>query len=186
MRIDQFTSPFSDQLCDQLGIEYITEVLTQPRNKDDICIDIPGYRQTKSYTCGFVSGLMVARTFYPKIPHTKFYELCRMHPEWGMSTKKLAAALRKSGVGVRIRQGLTFDEIAQFISEGQPIITSIRRNKEIQHWVVIYGVNKKLKEVFIAGEKFWFSPDETVFEWNELRHKIPAQNDFLVCWKKCS
>jgi ABC-type bacteriocin/lantibiotic exporter with double-glycine peptidase domain len=184
MRIDQFTSDFSDNLCDLLGIEFVTEVLTEARSKDDIVLPVPGYRQTKSYTCGFVSGLMVARTFDPKVPHEKFYELCELHPEWGMSTKKLARALRQSGVGVRIRQGLHFDEIADYISAGQPIITSIKRHKDIQHWVVIYGVNKKLREVFIAGEKFWFSPAETVYKWNELRHKIPVQNDFLVCFRK--
>lgn len=184
MRIDQFTTPESDRLCDELGIEFITEVLTEARSKDDITIDIPGYRQTKSYTCGFVSGLMVTRHFYPKTPHTKFYELCQMHPEWGMSTKKLAAALRKSDIGVSFRQGLSFNEIADYISEGKPIITSIRRSKDIQHWIVIYGVNRKTKEIFIAGEKFWFSPDETVFRWSEISRQIPVRNDFLVCWKK--
>lgn len=184
MRIDHFTTAFSDDLCDKLGLEFIAEILTRARNSDDICIDVPGYRQLKSYSCGFVSGLMVLRTFYPNASHRKFYQLCDLNPEWGMSTKKVARALRKSGIGVRIRQGLSFDEIADFIEEGQPIITSVRRHKEIQHWIVIYGVNRKTREIFIAGEKFWFSLKPTVFEWKILRRQIPNKNDFLVCWKK--
>lgn len=184
MNIDRFTGPLSDKIFHKLRLEYVREFLTRSRNPDDICIEIPGYRQTKSYTCGYVSGLMVLHAFDKKACGETFYEHCDAHHEWGMSTKKVATALRKSGIGVRIRQGLHFDEIADFISEGQPIITSIRRHKEIQHWVVIYGVNRKTKEVFIAGEKFWFSPAGTVFEWKKIRRQIPNRNDFLVCWQK--
>jgi hypothetical protein len=184
MRIDQFTTPYSDMLCEKLGIHFIAEHLTRARNKDDIVIDVPGYRQTKSYTCGFVSGLMVVRTFFPNASHKKFHDICEMHPEWGMSTRKVANALRKSGIGVRVRPGLTFHEIAEFIERGEPMMTAVKRHKDIQHWVVIYGVNRKRKELFIAGEKFWFSPAETVYKWNEIKKQIPKGTDFLVCWKK--
>lgn len=184
MNIDQFTTPLSDELCERLGIEFITEILTEARNEHDVCLDIPGYRQTKSYTCGFVSGLMVLRTFYPRASWKKFHASCQMHPEWGMSTRKVASALRKSGIGVRIRQGLKFHEIAAAIEKGHPVITSIKRRGDVQHWVVIYGVNRRAREVFIAGEKFWFSPKSTVFKWRELKKQIPHQIDFLLCWKK--
>lgn len=182
MRIDQFTTPFSDQLCDKLGIEFISEFLTSARNKHDTVLDVPGYRQTKSYTCGFVSGLMVLRTFQPDASWETFHKKCQMHPEWGMSTRKVANALRKSGIQVRIRPGMKFDAIADAIESGAPVITSVKRYKDIQHWVVIYGVNRKRKELFIAGEKFWFSPASTVYPWSEIRPTIPSGADFLVCF----
>lgn len=160
------------------------EFLTRPRSEDDVCIEIPGYRQTKSYTCGYVSGMMVLHTFDPEACGEEFYTLCRAHDEWGMSTRKLATALRKKGIRVSIRKKFTLDEIADCIEAGMPIITSIKRVNEIQHWIVIYGVNRKTRELFVAGEKFWFSPAGTVFKWNEFRHRFPAGVDFLVCSSK--
>jgi ABC-type bacteriocin/lantibiotic exporter with double-glycine peptidase domain len=184
LNIDRFTTPFTDKLCDILGLEYVPERLTFARNEHDVCISIPGYRQTKSFTCGYVSGLMVLRAYDPKACRKKFYELCLMHPEWGAGTRKISTALRQSGIGVRIRQGLTFGEISDYICDGHPIITSIQRRGEIHHWVVIYGVNKKTKEVFVAGEKFWFSPAPTVLSWKDFKKSIVQGTDYLVCWKK--
>lgn len=184
MRIDQFTTPYSDMLCEKFGIEFINEILTEARNKDDVVLDIPGYRQTKSYTCGFVSGLMVLRTFQSNASWKKFYDTCEMHPDWGMSTRKVANALRKWGLKVGWRQGMNFGEIAEAIESGKPILTAVRRHGEVQHWVVLYGVNRKKKQVFIAGEKFWFSPASTVLHWNELKKQVPRGTDFLVCCEK--
>lgn len=184
MEIARFTTPLSDKICSALGFEYVWELISKPRNENDIVIAIPGYRQTKSYTCGFVSGLMILHAYDPKANVKKFYELCDAHEEWGMSTRKVAKALRASGIGVMIRKELKFQDIADFIDAGHPIITSIKRRDEIQHWVVIYGVNKKTKEIFVAGDKFWFSPVSTIFKWNSFRHRIASGADFLVCWKK--
>lgn len=180
MRIDQFTTDETDALCDEMGLEYIAEVLTLARNKDDVVLDVPGYRQLKSYSCGFVSGLMVLRYFNPDSSWETFYKKCDLNPEWGMSTRKVANALRRSGIRVRIRQGLSFDGIADAIESGEPIITSVKRFKDIQHWIVIYGVNRKTKEIFVAGEKFWFSMEPTVFNWKEFKKSIPYRNDFLL------
>lgn len=184
MNIDRFTNSFTDRICDLLGFEYVREFLTGPRTDADVCIAIPGYRQTKSYTCGYVSGLMVLHAFDPKASAKDFLAQCQTHEEWGMSTRKVASALRQAGVGVRIRQGVNFSEIADYIKNGHPIITSIQRRGEIHHWVVIYGVNTKTKEIFIAGEKFWFSLAPTVMSWKDFRKSLVKGTDFLVCWKK--
>ncbi len=160
------------------------EFISRARNKDDIVIEIPGYRQTKSYTCGFVSGLMVLHSFNRKVSPKKFYSLCNVHEEWGMSTRKLATALRKMKISVSIKPGLKFDEILGYLSEGKPIITSIKRRDDIQHWVVIYGANKKTKEIFVAGDKFWFSPMKTHLKWNVFRRRVATGADFLICSPK--
>jgi hypothetical protein len=83
-----------------------------------------------------------------------------------------------------IRKDLKFQDIAEYINDGHPIITSIKRQGDIQHWIVIYGVNRKTKEVFVAGDKFWFSPASTIMKWNNFRHRIASGADFLICWKK--
>lgn len=184
MEIAHFTTPLTDKLCHKLGFEFVREFISRGWKKDDIVLKIPGYRQTKSYTCGFVSGLMVLHHFDRKQSAKKFYELCNPHFDWGMSTRKVASALRKSKIKVSIKKLMPFDELANLIEEGKPIITSIKRRDVIQHWVVIYGVNRKTKEVFVAGDKFWFSPATTRMEWKIFRRRIASGADFLVCSKK--
>lgn len=184
MEIAPFTTPLTDKIWDRLGIEYLTEFLTRARNSDDVVLSIPGYRQTKSYTCGFVSGMMVLHYFHPNATVKDFYPTCLAHDDWGVSTRKLSDALRGAGIKVSIQKSLSFDQIAKTIESGRPIITSIKRHGQIQHWVVIYGVNRKKKELFVAGDKFWLSLFKTVLQWNVFRHRLPRGVDFLICWEK--
>lgn len=184
MEIHYFTTPFVDKLCTRIKLDYFPEFLTRARSPDDLVVNIPGYRQTKSYTCGFVGGLMILRYFRPEASTESFYLDCRAHDDWGISTRKAASALRKAGVGVSIKKHLHFEDIASAIEAGCPIMTSIKRQGQIQHWVVIYGVNRKTKEVFVAGDKFWFSLLKTTHKWNSFRHRLPAGVDFLVCYSK--
>ncbi len=181
MEIAHFTTPLTDKLCSWLGFEFVPEFITRARSKEDLVLSIPGYRQTKSYTCGFVSGLMVLHYFDRTHSAKKFYESCNPHFEWGMSTRKVASALRKSKIKVSIKKSMPFHDLARLIEEGKPIITSIKRENVIQHWVVIYGVNRKTKEVFVAGDKFWFSPFKTSMDWKSFRRRIATGADYLIC-----
>jgi hypothetical protein len=184
MEISRFTTTFTDRLCHKLGFEYVKEFISRPRNKNDLVLRVPGYRQTKSYTCGFVSSLMVLHFFDRKQSAEKFYKLCNPHFDWGMSTRKVASALRRSKIKVGIKKLMLFEDIANSIEHGHPIITSIKREDVIQHWVVIYGVNRKTKEVFVAGDKFWFSLASTRVDWKSFRRRIASGADFLVCRPK--
>jgi hypothetical protein len=181
MEISPFTTDHMDEVFTRLKKDYVQELLSRATVEGDMVLDIPGYRQVKSFTCGFVSGFMVLEYFGIKTSSEKFYKLCRPHQEWGISTRKLSDALRKMKIKVVIRQKLSFDEIADAISEGKPIITSVKRRNDIQHWIVIYGVNRRTKEIFVAGDKFWFTPDATRYKWDPYRKKIATWADFLIC-----
>jgi ABC-type bacteriocin/lantibiotic exporter with double-glycine peptidase domain len=179
--ISPFTTDHMDKVFTELRLEYVQELLSRATHKDDIVLDIPGYRQIKSYTCGMVSGLMVLHHFNVKIDALKFHDHCRAHQTWGISTRKLANALRKLKIKVSIKKKPTFEVIADAISEGKPVITTVKRRHEIQHWIVIYGVNRKTKEIFVAGDKFWWSREPTRHKWEPYRKRFPAGSDFLIC-----
>lgn len=184
MEICFFTTPLTDKICHKIKLDYFPEFLTRTRHPDVLILNIPGYRQTKSYTCGYVSGLMVLRYFRTNSDVKTFYADCRAHDDWGISTRKVADALRKHEIGVSLKRHLTFNQIASEIEAGRPILTSIKRKGQIQHWVVIYGVNKRKKEVYIAGDKFWFSLFKTNHQWKSFRPRLPQDVDFLVCWNR--
>lgn len=179
--ISPFTTPEMDRIFDSLKKEYVQELLSRATLSDDVVVNISGYRQIKSYTCGFVSGVMILEGFGIKIDTGKFYKQCRPHQTWGISSRKLADALRKNEIKVVIRQKLSFDEIADALTKGSPIITTVKRRNDIQHWVVIYGVNKRTKEIFVAGDKFWFTPDKTRYKWLEYKKRFPTWADYLIC-----
>jgi hypothetical protein len=179
--ISRFTTDHMDEVFTRLKKEYVQELLSRARKDGDIVLGIPGYRQIKSFTCGFVSGLMVLEGLGKKIDSAKFYKECRPHQTWGISTRKLSRALRKNGIRVKIRQKLKFEEVAEAISAGHPIITTVKRRNDIQHWIVIYGVNKNTREIFVAGDKFWFTPDSTRHKWDPYWKRFPTWADFLIC-----
>jgi Peptidase C39 family len=173
-----------DSLFEATGIELISQALDDPSDDaTETILAIPGYRQTKSYTCGFAAGLMVLHTFRPKASITNFYYEVNPIEEWGTSTGKLVAALRKFRIGVKVKKKMTFDEIAEAIEDGTPIIACIDKGEE-QHWVVIYGYSVGPNRLFVAGNNIPGLPMGTDTPWSKFRKLIPSDTDWLICWGK--
>lgn len=170
-----------DRAFDLTGFALVGAHLSGPDDADASVLDVPGYRQTQSYTCGFVAGLMVLHTFKPKANVDRFYTLVEPHPEYGTTTHRLITALNASGVGVGQRNNLTFDALASNIENGFPIITTISHPEpNTQHWIVLYGVGRTPKRVFLAGNGV--IKRDTIHSWREFRRRW-AEPDFgLVCW----
>jgi hypothetical protein len=175
---------FLDIFSEKTGICMVRDRLSHPCSEDVVTLDIPGYRQVESFTCGFVAGLMVLHTFRPTACIDRFYRTVRPTFDQGASTNKVVNALRKSGVGVSIRNDLDFSGIRQQIDAGFPIIACIHTSDpEIDHWVVIYGYGIKPNRVFIAanGLPYFARREYTYAEYARLS----APKGFgLVCWGK--
>lgn len=174
-----------DEFSAKTGICVISDPLRHLSSSDVVTLNIPGYRQTNSFCCGFVAGLMVLHTFRPSASIDAFYRKVRPTSEYGASTRKVVNALRKSGVGVSIRTNLTFRSIRETLDQGYPIIACVHANEpDVQHWVVIYGYGLKPNRIFIAGNgKFFFNKREHL--WSEYsKGMAPAKGFGLVCWGK--
>ena len=76
---------------DATGIALVGDSLTHARDEDETTLDVPGYRQTHTYTCGFVAGLMVLHTFKPGSSIDRFFKRVDPDEEMGTSTTRLAA-----------------------------------------------------------------------------------------------
>lgn len=170
--------------AENTGICVISDWLRHPCTDDVVTLDIPGYRQVESFTCGFVAGLMVLHTFRPNASIDRFYYAVRPTLNHGASTRKVVNALRKSGVGVSIRNDLNFAEICKQIDNGFPIISTVITNDaDTDHWIVIYGYGIKPSRVFIAANGLpYFARREYSFaEYS----KLASPRGFgLVCWGK--
>ena len=168
-----------DNICERTGFEFIKMPLRYASDENEVTLAVPGYRQTKSYSCGYVAGLMVLHTFYPKKSVTKFYCAVNPHRDWGTSTTKLIKALRMSGVGIARKTHVSFEELKNAINQGFPILTAIKRTRDIEHWVAIFGVGVEPNRIFLAGNS---TVGGHVMTWPMFKKIWNTEREILVCW----
>ena len=173
-----------DGLSERTGIRVLPDRLSHPNSDDVITLDVPGYFQANTFSCGVTAGLMVLHTFHPSRSKDRFYR--RVDPCDSTSTAQLVRALRQSRIGVGVRYDLSWDRVNRNVSDGYPIITVVKTGDEdVEHWVVIYGVGKKPNRVFIAANGcLWITRRE--YRWKELCSLWPPEGKGfgLVCWGK--
>jgi hypothetical protein len=177
-------APRIDAWSNRTGIVVVRDRLSHPGTDDVVTLDIAAYRQVESYTCGFVAGLMVLHTFRPSASIDRFYREVRPCSRYGASTRKVADALRKSGVGVSVRHDLDFAGIRGQIDAGFPIIACVHTDDPaVEHWVVIYGYGLRPNRVFIAanGLPYFARRKYSYAEYSRL--SSPSRFG-LVCWGK--
>lgn len=175
--------------ADLTGFEVYGERLAGSDHPAAIVLDVPGLRQTRDFSCGYVAALMVVWTF--RRPRTKAGETRSMTSLWprvepdteaGTSTTRMISALRASGIGVSHRRDLDFNGIASAITDGYPIIAAVKTaDPDTEHWVIIYGANPSLRTAFVAGNELPFI-GRNEYRWGQFR-RIWAEPGFgLVCW----
>lgn len=151
-------------------------------------LQMPSYCQTDWYSCGPMAAWSVLETFHPRADFATFYHDCKPLPTEGTSESKLVRALRRHGVGVALKHDLDFEKIAATIESGYPIITGVGCDEdgEGDHWVVIYGVSRDPKKVFVSNivrmHNPWNSREE--YTWKEWLSEWNPEGYGLVCWGK--
>jgi hypothetical protein len=159
---------------------FLSDPLVHPEEAGVVTLDVPGYRQIQSYTCGYVAGMMVLHTFKPRASDVRFWNKCRPDPDEGMSQGKLVRALRSSGVKVGERKRFTHEDLHAAISAGKPVITTVTL-PTTDHWIVVYGVGVSPKRVFIAGNGMPWLKKNKVMTWGEFVRMKGGVDGGLVC-----
>lgn len=142
-----------DEAVAETGLRVIRDPLTRPRAGDAaVTIEMPGYCQTDTYSCGFVAGLMAVHALHPRRSATRFYAQVSPHPVLGTANTRLIKALRATGVSVSERYDLDFERLAAEIADGAPVVTTIATEQDdTWHWVTLYGVGWRPQRVYMAG-----------------------------------
>jgi len=141
-----------DQLVGLTSIRAVPSPLTPASDEKSFCLDVPGFRQVSSYSCGYIVGLMVARFFDSSVPEDEFYTAIDPTAEYGVPDEQLIEVLWRFGVKVRFRAGLSFEDLEKNIRASRPMITSVRRRTH-GHWVVIYGIGREPDRVYVSGNE---------------------------------
>ena len=171
----------ADYFSDKTGLKHFRYPLKcNVPNGGSTVLEIPGYRQLDSYSCGAVAGLMIVHSIYPNRAAKKFYRDVSPNSVTGTSTTRLIRALRKNGIAVRyIRRG-TLKQLKAAIDAGFPIATTVGEGLDL-HWIVVYGYSNRPTRIFTAGE-YMYLPCQPPDEWKEF--KTRWQKEMLICWRR--
>lgn len=134
------------------GIVCLRDRLPHPRGA--ITLELKGYSQVDDFSCGAVAGWTVVEAFDARRSFRKFYDDAAPHPKRGVSTPRLARALREHGLGViQLRHRISFGRLRRAIDAGFPVVCCVDHDKRDgdQHWLVAYGYQSRPARVFVAG-----------------------------------
>lgn len=165
----------NDPVCNPFRI--LTSV-----DQNAVLLDLPDYRQAKTYTCGLVAGLVVLHYFYPKRSSEAFRKRVAPTRDDGVSSRRLVMALRNSGIQVGIRRAMGFEDIAAAIDAGKPVIVTVARSETEDHWIVVGGYARQPKRVFVWNESWLRCP--ACFGWREFKAKWEPKGLGFVCARK--
>jgi hypothetical protein len=171
-----------DAMAQWTGVRIVRAPLWHPLAEDVTTLDIPGYRQVDSYSCGAVVGLMLVHTWHPHVSPRHVYDICGATESDGTPTGRLVRALRQCGVGVSVREKMTFGDIVKAIEDGFPVATTVRR-PESQHWVLVYGVGRRPDRVYLAANSFPVV-GRTEYTLSAFAGMWEPHGLGLVCWGK--
>lgn len=173
-----------DNIPRALGLRVVPDLLPERQRANELKLPVRGYSQLDSYSCGVAAGWSVLRYFDPGADFKKFDEACSPHPEWGTSTRRLSAALRKHGLRVYCLGDLDFDAIKAFLEGGFPIITTIRERdweENVHHWSVIYGVGSKPRRMHVIGRTGAPGFAKMELAWRSFKTIWSGKGEGLVC-----
>lgn len=116
---------------------------------DVVTLPVPGYRQVRSYSCGFATALMVVRYFELPVAGRELYSLLGTD-RTGTRQTAIVRALRGLGLRASVRYDAGFDRLARGIDAGKLVVGYLH---DVEHWLVLYGYGRDPDRVFVADPR---------------------------------
>jgi len=172
-----------DVLSDLTGYAAVRVPLQKASRPGEVTLDLTGYRQIDSYSCGAVASAMVVKFLRPSVSFEQTHGAVDPCQEIGASTVRVTRALRSLGIGVKRRTKLTFGDICTALGAGNPVLVCVTTSDPFtRHWVVIYGYGRRPKLLFVAGQGLHFIARQRV-KWSTFGQQWASPGEGLVCWK---
>jgi hypothetical protein len=167
-----------------IGLVAVPVPIEQAQGQSEVTLDLPGYLQTNSYSCGAMAAAMVVHRFRSRMSFERIYDAVDPLPECGAGALCVVRGLRSCGLHVSHRKKLSFARLCQAIDRGRPVVVLIDNpGSEDDHWVVVYGYGRRPDRLFIAVNGVpWFNRNRIARSQFERIWKPPGNG--LVCWKK--
>jgi len=145
---------------------------TRPGDPHVRTLTIPGYRQTRTYTCGFSSTMMVMHYFGGTLPGHELFQRLGTGRD-GTRQNAIVRELRNIGVRVNVRYDVDFTRLATEVDRGKLVISYLT---DLEHWVVLYGYGAEPQRVYVADPR---AKQPCEHPWQEYG---PRLNNFgMIC-----
>lgn len=128
-------------------------------------LSIPGYRQSRNYSCGFASTLMVARYFSPRVSASRLYESLGTSRD-GTRQTAIVRELRSIGVSANTRYDVCYERLKREIDRGKPVISYLFDD---EHWLVVYGHASNPDRIYVADPR---PGHASVFLWSAYGRRL--------------
>ena len=173
-----------DRLSEITGYAAVRVPLQRASRPGEFTLDLPGYRQMDSFSCGAVAAAMAVKCLRPGLGFVRVYRAVNPCPERGVGTTRMIRALRSLGISACHQTNLTFHAICGAVRSGNPVLMCIKTGQpDILHWVTIYGYGRRPKVLFVAGHGFPFIGRQRI-PWKQFTRLWLPAGVGLVCRKK--
>lgn len=98
-------------------------------------LPVPGFRQARSYTCGFATALMVVRYFGMDISAFELFRRLQTGRD-GTRQSALVRELRAAGLRANVRYDVDFARVCQAIDRNKLVVAYL---EDLEHWLLVYG-----------------------------------------------
>ena len=110
---------------------------------------VRAYRQTRSYSCGFASVLMVLRSFGLAVEARELFESLGTGRS-GTRQNAILRELRRRGLSANARYDFDFDALRRSVDAQKLVVGYLN---DVEHWLVVYGYGVEPKRVFVADPR---------------------------------
>ncbi len=180
----QIFSKVTDRFSNAIGYAAVREFVGSPHRRGDVVLDLAGYCQIDSFSCGPVAAAMVAKSFNPNLQFEDIYAAVNPNEETGTSTKRLVDALREFNIGVDQRYNLRFEQLCRIVRNGYPIVLTIQNPcSDCLHWVVAFGTNLQRREIFLLTNGLPVL-NRKRFRREEFKRLWQPTGFGIICWGK--
>lgn len=107
------------------------------------------YRQSRNYSCGFASALMVLRSFGQAVEARELFQSLGTGRS-GTRQNAIIRELRSRGMSANVRYDMSFAALGRAIEAGKLIIGYL---VDVEHWLVIYGYGRDPDRVYVADPR---------------------------------
>ena len=181
--IKEQSSRVVDTLVDLSGYAAVPVPLQQAKKPREVTLDLPGYRQIDSFSCGGVAAAMAVKFLRPRMRFERIYDAVSPTRKTGVGTDRVMRALRSLAIRVSRRKNLAFDDICDAIDADSPVLVCLKTaDAETDHWVTVYGYGRRPDLLFVAGRGIHFVARNRMRR-GDFRRLWSPPGEGLICSK---
>lgn len=115
----------------------------------EVTVRVFGYRQTRSYSCGFATVLMILRTFGRAIEARTLFQSLGTGRS-GTRQRAIVRELRRAQISANVRYDVDFETLVRAFDAAKLVVGYLA---DVEHWLVLYGYGRRPDRLFVADPR---------------------------------